>query len=79
MLFKEHRNDISSQAYEMKIKNNYADILHLAIRKMLLANSENLTPQPPSLQGKGEPDSPLLLGEGLDPSSIRQQYLRNRG
>ena len=25
---------------------------------------ENLTPQPPSLQGKGEQDSPLLLGEG---------------
>jgi spore maturation protein CgeB len=26
---------------------------------------ENLTPQPPSLQGKGEPDSLLLAGEGL--------------
>ncbi len=25
---------------------------------------KNLTPQPPSLQGKGEQDSPLLLGEG---------------
>jgi hypothetical protein len=25
---------------------------------MLLAKSENLTPQPPSLQGKGEPESP---------------------
>jgi hypothetical protein len=31
---------------------------------MLLVKSENLTPQPPSLQGKGEPESPspLLLG-----------------
>jgi hypothetical protein len=38
-----------------------------------------LTPQPPSLAGKGEPDSPLLLGEGSDPSSIRQRYLGNRG
>jgi hypothetical protein len=29
-------------------------------------DSEDLTPQPPSLQGKGEPefDSPLLAGEG---------------
>ncbi|HEY9611186.1 DNA translocase FtsK, partial [Allocoleopsis sp.] len=26
---------------------------------------ENLTPQPPSLQGKGGQDSPLLLGEGF--------------
>jgi Cu+-exporting ATPase len=26
---------------------------------------ENLTPQPPSLVGKGENDSPLLVGEGL--------------
>jgi spore maturation protein CgeB len=26
---------------------------------------ENLTPQPPSLGGTGEPDSPLLAGEGL--------------
>ena len=33
---------------------------------MLLVKSENLTPQPPSLQGKGEPESPspLLLGVG---------------
>ncbi len=31
---------------------------------LLLANSENLTPQPPSLVGKGELDSPLLRGEG---------------
>jgi hypothetical protein len=55
---------------------------------MLLANSENLTPQlltkaPASLAGKGEPDSPPLRGEGLgegsDPSSIRQRYLGNRG
>jgi len=29
-----------------------------------LATSKNLTPQPPSLQGKGEQDTPLLLGEG---------------
>jgi len=47
--------------------------------KMLLANSENLTPQPPSLAGKGELDSPPLRGEGLgegsDPSVIDQQYL----
>jgi len=33
---------------------------------MLLANSENLSPQPPSLPGKGGLDSPLLLGEGSD-------------
>jgi hypothetical protein len=37
-----------------------------------LANSENLTPQPPSLVGKGEPESPSPLrggvGEGSDPS-----------
>jgi dihydrofolate synthase/folylpolyglutamate synthase len=33
---------------------------------MLLANSENLSPQPPSLVGKGGLDSPLLLGEGSD-------------
>ncbi len=37
-----------------------------------LANSENLTPQPPSLQGKGELESPSPLrggvGEGSDPS-----------
>ncbi len=36
--------------------------------KMLLANSENLTPQPPSLLGKG-------AGGGVDPSVIDQQYL----
>ena len=42
-----------------------------------LANSENLTPQPPSLQGKGEPESPSPLrggvGEGSHPSLIDQQ------
>jgi len=36
-----------------------------------LANSENLTPQPPSLQGKGEHESPSPkrggVGEGSDP------------
>ncbi|OKH42532.1 hypothetical protein FACHB389_01095 [Nostoc calcicola FACHB-389] len=26
---------------------------------------KNLTPQPPSLEGKGELNSPLLVGEGL--------------
>ncbi|HEY9632834.1 MAG TPA: folylpolyglutamate synthase/dihydrofolate synthase family protein [Coleofasciculaceae cyanobacterium] len=31
---------------------------------MLLTNSENLTPQQASLRGKGELDSPLVLGEG---------------
>jgi hypothetical protein len=31
---------------------------YLAIGKKLFANSENLTPQPPSLLGKGEPGSP---------------------
>jgi len=31
---------------------------------MLLANSENLSPQPPSLPGKGGLDSPPLRGEG---------------
>jgi len=36
---------------------------------MLLANSENLTPQPPSLQGKGE---------GSDPYRIDQHYRDNR-
>ncbi|HEY9836544.1 MAG TPA: DNA translocase FtsK, partial [Vampirovibrionales bacterium] len=30
---------------------------------------KNLTPQPPSLVGKGEQDSPLLLGEGLSTNS----------
>jgi drug/metabolite transporter (DMT)-like permease len=46
---------------------------------ILLANSENLTPQPPSLEGKGELDTPLLRGEGSDPSSIRQRYHPIRG
>ncbi len=49
--------------------------------KILLANSENLTPQPPSLRGKGGLDSPLLLGEGQGegskPSLIDQQYHSN--
>ncbi|MEP0746908.1 non-ribosomal peptide synthetase [Coleofasciculus sp. FACHB-501] len=27
--------------------------------------NQNLTPQPPSLRGKGEPDAPALLGDGL--------------
>lgn len=30
---------------------------------------KNLTPQPPSLQGKGESSSPLLLGEGFSTNS----------
>ncbi|HAX80428.1 MAG TPA: hypothetical protein DCY88_32480 [Cyanobacteria bacterium UBA11372] len=37
---------------------------------MLLAKSKNLTPQPPSLRGKGGPESPSPLrggvGEGSD-------------
>ena len=41
-----------------------------------LANSENLTPQPPSLAGKGESESPSPLrggvGEGSHPSLIDQ-------
>ncbi len=55
----------------------------LAIGKKLLANSENLTPQPPSLVGKGEPESPSPrwggVGEGSDFQLIDQQYLGNRG
>jgi hypothetical protein len=37
-------------------------------------DSEDLTPQPPSLQGKGEPefDSPLLAGEGLGERSSQE-------
>jgi phosphopantothenoylcysteine decarboxylase/phosphopantothenate--cysteine ligase len=35
-----------------------------------LVHSTNLTPLPPSLAGKGEPDSPLLAGEGLGVRSI---------
>jgi hypothetical protein len=36
--------------------------------------TEDLTPQPPSLQGKGELDldSPLLLGEGLGERSTKE-------
>jgi len=34
---------------------------------MLLANSENLTPQPPSLEGKGESGSPSPLWGGVIP------------
>jgi len=34
-----------------------------------LANLKNLTPQPPSLAGKGEQNSPLLLEEGLGEGS----------
>jgi hypothetical protein len=37
-------------------------------------DTEDLTPQPPSLQGKGELDldSPLLLGEGLGERSTEE-------
>ncbi|WP_155898022.1 hypothetical protein [Allocoleopsis franciscana] len=34
----------------------------------ILNQSKNLTPQPPSLQGKGEPESPAPLRGGSDPS-----------
>jgi CHAT domain-containing protein/Leucine-rich repeat (LRR) protein/Tfp pilus assembly protein PilF len=37
--------------------------LKTPIAKTLLVNLKNLTPQPPSLQGKGEQDTPLLLAE----------------
>jgi hypothetical protein len=36
-----------------------------AIFKMFLANSENLTPQPPSLRGKGERECPYPLRGGV--------------
>jgi tetratricopeptide (TPR) repeat protein len=37
----------------------------------------DLTPQPPSLQGKGESCSPLLAGEGLGERSILEQLRKN--
>lgn len=40
-------------------------------------NLKNLTPQPPSLVGKGEPNSPLLTGEGLGERSNPQPVLQN--
>jgi hypothetical protein len=41
---------------------------------MATADTEDLTPQPPSLAGKGEPDSnsPLLAGEGQGERSIEE-------
>ena len=41
--------------------------------KINLSNPENLTPQPPSLRGKGESESPSLQGKGepLSPSPLR--------
>ncbi|OIO88389.1 MAG: isocitrate dehydrogenase [Anaerolineae bacterium CG2_30_64_16] len=38
----------------------------------------NLTPQPPSLTGKGEPNSPPLAGEGLGERSYRSPILALR-
>ncbi len=35
----------------------------------VVSELKNLTPQPPSLAGKGEKDSPLLLGEGFSTNS----------
>ena len=39
--------------------------------------ASDLTPQPPSLQGKGESGSPLLRGEGLGERSILDQLQKN--
>ena len=49
------------------------DLLHKSLKpllgpspkRILLANSENLTPQPPSLRGKGELESPSPLRGGV--------------
>ncbi|MEH2059415.1 MAG: class I SAM-dependent methyltransferase [Nostoc sp.] len=35
------------------------------LREIYVTTPQNLTPQPPSLLGKGEKDSPALIGEGL--------------
>jgi hypothetical protein len=40
------------------------------LRKLIGDERADLTPLPPSLQGKGESDSPLLAGEGLGERSI---------
>ncbi len=46
---------------------------NLTTGKLLLANSKNPPPRPPSLQANGGVGSPLLLGEGCDSSPIHQE------
>jgi predicted acyltransferase len=43
-----------------------------------LERPQNLTPQPPSLQGLGEQDTPLLVGEGLGERSIHNASKGNK-
>ncbi|MGK7919931.1 MAG: type II toxin-antitoxin system PemK/MazF family toxin [Trichodesmium sp.] len=52
---------VSSDIYN----SQYADSWRLILILIPCYLKHNLTPQPPSLQGKGEYISPLLAGEGL--------------
>lgn len=57
---------------EQRIKELGCPTVWVKPAVMLLA-SENLTPQPPSLRGKGGLDSPLLLGEGSDCFNTKEE------
>ncbi|MBW4572612.1 MAG: tetratricopeptide repeat protein [Tolypothrix carrinoi HA7290-LM1] len=78
----EKSKPLSLQERGLERGSNWRDNLPEMLRQLgnildipAIVNAIDLTPQPPSLRGKGEQDSPPLAGEGLGERSIQNLIL----